>query len=465
MNISTPIAVCAEEISNIGKENGILQKEKETLDSIKLSVKLFQNSIAHDKAEIEKQNDKLKYYSAVSAEEKASLENELKSVRNELSSLGLFEIKRRKALKEKESNLDRRVIKARIYLSTVDELAKLEDDLKKCSKRLPELISNRDALQTKLEAKEKDIMTRTEDAIKAIGITKQRVEAIAEAISCPSNLLPSALLNVLITNEKSSLIKRLNLDQQIKILRNRDIPLRFGGMEWNVMEIRKDRAFLILRGTVYDGIGFCDSNNCTWEKSYGREKLNGEFLERFTDKEKSLIIPNEKSFGDKFTILGKSEIDAYLDFDQCNAHSHWWISGGTYDKYDEEKPWRIYYWDSYYDVEYRSSFVNKWIDITYPKSRSDRDHPIGYRPVVWVKIKDDPTDAAWAKLWAKTETESISCKGKWKSTRNLVHAPTIFASDLRESFNRIYGGSSTSPRKPIDNFNPDGTPSGHGGRF
>ena len=231
------------------------------------------------------------------------------------------------------------------------------------------------------------------------------------------------------------------------------------------MEIQKDRAFLILRGTVYDGIGFCDSKNCTWEKSYGREKLNGEFLERFTDEEKALIIPNEKSFGDKFTILGKSEIDAYLDFGQCDAHSHWWISGGTYDKDDKENPWRIYYWDSYYDVEYRSSFANKWIDITYPKSRSDRDHPIGYRPVVRVKIKDDPTDTAWAELWAKTADVSISCKGKWKATRNRASYSPISVSDVQEKVREIYSGSSTSPRNPLDNYNSNGTPSGYGGRF
>lgn len=154
MNISTPISVCAEEISNIGKANGVLQKEKETLDSIKLSIKLFESSIAHDKAEIEKQTDKLKYYSAVSAEEKASLEDELKAVRNELSSLGLFEIKRRKTLKEKESDLDRRVFKARMYISTVDELAKLEDDLKNAPKDSPSLLqrathSRQSLLQTK----------------------------------------------------------------------------------------------------------------------------------------------------------------------------------------------------------------------------------------------------------------------------------------------------------------------------
>ena len=80
-----------------------------------------------------------------------------------------------------------------------------------------------------------------------------------------------------------------------------------------MVEIEKNRARLILRGTVYDGIGFSEAKKGGWDNSYGRKKLNGEFLDRFTPEEKNFIIPNDKSFGDRFTILSKQDLD-YLRY-------------------------------------------------------------------------------------------------------------------------------------------------------
>ncbi|MGM9682434.1 MAG: hypothetical protein ACI3XQ_02425 [Eubacteriales bacterium] len=80
------------------------------------------------------------------------------------------------------------------------------------------------------------------------------------------------------------------------------------------MSIERNRARIILRSTVYDGIGFSEVQKGGWDYSYGRAKLNGEFLDKFTDEEKTFIIPNERIFGDKFFILSKEEIDKYLDY-------------------------------------------------------------------------------------------------------------------------------------------------------
>lgn len=454
---------CVEEILKIGSLNGECVGIKEKANMLKWIYSGSEKTIKSEKAELESCIKSRDLYKPCTREYEASLKASISDLERQLSALKLLEVKKRKELKEKIQITRNEYYKSFNYLNYCDKISKLEKSIAENEKKYAESVQHIENFNQKIRSLENEISTRVDAVLSQIEKSEKNIPEIAEAITCAPTLLPGKLLNVLITDASSPLLAGLPIDKQVKLLWDRNIPLSFGGMEWNVVEIERNRARLILRGTVYDAIGFCPRKNGGWENSYGREKLNGEFLNKFTDEEKSFIIPNDKTFGDKFTILGKEDIDTYLDPYQRNVPSHWWLSYTYIDQYSEDKERYVNYWDSFYEGRIRTN--SDPINIATSEGHYSNSHAIGYRPLVLVRINDDPADAGWKDLWQSTAESSIICHGKWTSSNNYVRPYVTFSSADVTRMMQNAGGSSTPKGNWRDDVNSNGTPSGHGGHY
>jgi hypothetical protein len=459
------IKQCVEEILKIGSLNGECVGIKENANMLKWIYSGSEKTIKSEKAELESCIKSRDLYKPCTREYEASLKASISDLERQLSALKLLEVKKRKELKEKIQITRNEYYKAFNYLNYCDKISKLEKSIAENEKKYAESVQHIENFNQKIRSLENEISTRVDAVLSVIEKSEKKIPEIAEAITCAPTLLPGKLLNVLITDASSPLLAGLPIDKQVKLLWNRNIPLSFGGMEWNVVEIERNRARLILRGTVYDGIGFSEAKKGGWDNSYGRKKLNGEFLNKFSDEEKSFIIPNEKIFGDKFFILSKEEIDQYLDYNQLNTPSQWWMRGSRLSTCSEDKERYVDFWDSYYRDEYRSSLGNGPVDIALSDAHYARDHIIGYRPLVLVRINDDPADAGWKDLWQSTAESSIICQGKWTSSNNYVQPYVRFSSADVARMMQNAGGSSVPTTNWRDDVNSNGTPSGHGGHI
>lgn len=453
-----------EEILAICSLNADLIKLRENFIMINRLYNGSKNNIESGKAELAKSLKNRTLYKPCTKEDEKKLKSSLADFERELSALKLFDIKKRKEIKEKIEFVRRQQYEASRYLYYCDEISRLEKTVEESEKDYMEGIKQTEVITQNIKAQEKEISARIDTILAQIGKSNKKKAEIAGAITYPSAMIPCKLLKALITDAESPLLVGLPIDKQIKLLWDRDIPLRFGGMEWNVVEVERNRARLILRSTIYDGIGFSEVKKGGWDYSYGRTKLNGEFLEKFTEEEKNFIIPNEKIFGDKFFLLSKEEIDKYLDYNQRNTASQWWMRDSRLSAYSEDKERYVYYWDSYYDGvcgTHDSPIQTATSDAHYGNK-----HLIGYRPLVLVRIKEEPDDASWIDLWQNNEKASIICHGKWSVSNNYVQPYVKYSSsDVQKTMQKANGGSALPARNPRDDFNSNGTPSGHGGHF
>lgn len=95
-------------------------------------------------------------------------------------------------------------------------------------------------------------------------------------------------------------------------------------IEWTVLAAEEDRALLISKNCLdwdfFDGSNsiFEPANPTSWERSYLREMLNGDFFDSaFSGAEKQLISETEVTCGEKTTIdrlflLSADEVEAYF---------------------------------------------------------------------------------------------------------------------------------------------------------
>ena len=457
------VAFFAEEISAIGALNGTLIEKKEQLRLLNLGIHISQRTMTSSEEELAKYTGYRNRCKPCTPVEEAALRSALADLEGQLSALKRFDLKKRKELKEKIETLKDQQQKASGYLYYCDQIATAEKNIADARQKYHAGVANKEPMTKEIQLLEQEIARRVDAVLSAMKKAKTNVAELAKALTCPPSVLPGSLQKVLITDAASPLLAGLPIDKQVKLLWDRDIPLRFGGMEWNVVEIEKNRARLILRGTVYDGIGFSEAKNGGWDNSYGRKKLNGEFLDRFTPEEKNFIIPNDKSFGDRFTILSKQELDLYLGIEQRNLPTNWWTSSSYIDTYSDEKERCVYYWDSFYEESYKR--YSDALSTAYSISVYGGKHKIGYRPLVLVKLHDDPNDIAWADLWQSTAVPSIICRDKWTSSNNYTPPYVRFSVSDVQRIAQTLGGNSTTQTNWRDNFNSNGTPSGHGGHY
>ena len=102
--------------------------------------------------------------------------------------------------------------------------------------------------------------------------------------------------------------------------------MQFGKYGWRILDVRDDMALIITEDII--GVRPYDSEftDEVWESCTLRSYLNGEFFDKFTEKEKQLIIetkirnPNNLWYGtwggkdtcDKVFLLGLDEADRYF---------------------------------------------------------------------------------------------------------------------------------------------------------
>jgi hypothetical protein len=67
--------------------------------------------------------------------------------------------------------------------------------------------------------------------------------------------------------------------------------IHFGKYDWHILDIQDDRALIITKDIIEQRAYHVAYIDITWDQCELRKYLNGEFYDRFTESEKSKIIP------------------------------------------------------------------------------------------------------------------------------------------------------------------------------
>lgn len=174
-------------------------------------------------------------------------------------------------------------------------------------------------------------------------------------------------------------------------------------IEWLVLAQDKEKGrALLLSKYILDWEGFADCPiigsgfETSWDSSYLRKWLNGEFYEKsFADKEKELVVPvyngadrdNGKRSIDKVFLLSEEEVKKYFS-DAESALALEPIADGFGDWGTEENPIEIGYertvwWTRTTGSEkYMVVCVDWYGNLCEFDSNSDEN---GVRPAMWIK--------------------------------------------------------------------------------
>lgn len=260
--------------------------------------------------------------------------------------------------------------------------------------------------------------------------------------------LPNVILKRVVSVGVPGFIKNMTVQNQVKLLYPYDTPIHFGGREWNVLEIKKDRALLLLKGpytcSKYYRAKYAweektrhanafhrgESKRLKWENSEARKILNNEFITSLHVKENEKILNGYKH--DKVFCLSKQEVEKYLNFNQRTIDGAWWLRDTSY--YEGNKAYGIEP-DATSQVAYVDLFGK--IDKNYNNWEITQDSPIKnmcFRPALWVELPYDSLDIEW-----NEQNRNIICRGKW-TVENCYSHITVDLDAVAKRFNETYNG-------------------------
>jgi len=245
--------------------------------------------------------------------------------------------------------------------------------------------------------------------------------------------LPYAVLKKAVTKCVPAYAKEMPVQLQVKLLYQYDTPIHFGGREWNVLHVQRDKALLLLRDvytcpkyyrekygwekepTAANAFHRGDSITVKWENSEARKILNNDFIQSLPLKQGENILPGYN--GDKVFCLSKSEVEQYLAPRQRRVEGAWWLRDTEYYRGGE-------FTESRTDVFYVSMFG----DIDYTKSSMEMNNfrdgqSMCFRPALWVELPYDSLDKEW-----NEENIDVNCKGMWTSENRYSRISVSFDS-------------------------------------
>lgn len=98
---------------------------------------------------------------------------------------------------------------------------------------------------------------------------------------------------------------------------------------WKLLKTKKSRMLLITE-TPVEVLAFNDElKNITYETSSIRTWLNDDFLEEFSEEQKSRILKSEDGLNDNIFILSEEEYQGYAETISFNTISDWWLRTKT----------------------------------------------------------------------------------------------------------------------------------------
>lgn len=330
-----------------------------------------------------------------SDEEIAAKDREIRQLRQSISQLHFWDVKEKRRLsallKEKEALF---MAEYSVY-RTHEDWKRIEKDIDFFSERVA---SYEIALASRRPEREALVRARTaaltELTAKVNAAPAESLKSAFSAQECAA--LPAAVISAVIKKCKCNLWPSLPVSLQVKLLYPYDTTISFGGYSWNVLEIRKDRALLLMNGLCYTG-ALCGSNEKTpidWDTCYAHKYLNGTFLDKLKSKKQGKICHNQD--GDYVFLLSKSEAEQYLEYKQMAVfNGAWWLRDVS--NYDE------------FSI---ASCVDSFRQIStqYPSYEKDaHGNSLGYRPALWVKLNPGEVEN-----WEENRFP-IYCKGLWST--------------------------------------------------
>lgn len=187
------------------------------------------------------------------------------------------------------------------------------------------------------------------------------------------------------------MVKQMTLEKDLNASQTQNIPefantkiggtIKFGPFTWEILDVQSDRMLIITSDTIgteaYDGT----MRPVLWPECGLRNKLNNDYLDLFSDTEKTrILITDVDDSQDYLFILSEGEALKYFKSDAARLTK----------LQKQSTSWNIGCWwlRSYFPYSsnpHFGSLVNK--DGTVGHSGgNDYDDPCGVRPAMWIKI-------------------------------------------------------------------------------
>lgn len=383
-----------------------------------------------------------------------ALNQEISTLSDEKSRLGFFALKRRVRinflLRLKRDEVSKAVHKNEL-ITEIEEQKKISETEKKKA----EIIKN--VIKTKGEA-----ICRIAELIKNctdffLSMPEDALFDLVSESGADMMHLPNSVLKRAISKGVPGFLKDMPVQQQVKLLYPYDIPINFGGKEWNVLEIWSDKALLLLRGSYacpkyYKEKYVWEEKTCvgnafdrrsaralTWKDSEAREILNNDFRNSLHLKEDEKILPGYD--GDKFFCLSKTEVERYLEPNQRTVDSAWWLRDTDYyagnKEYDLQPDLKIAYVGVFGTINYNPHNY-EYTSIARAYSHDD----MRFRPALWVELPYDSLDTEW-----NEKNIVINCKGKW-TVKNSYKVPNYDIELTPDVVDRITKAASAAVNGP-----------------
>jgi hypothetical protein len=169
-----------------------------------------------------------------------------------------------------------------------------------------------------------------------------------------------------------------------QILKGEKRDLQFGPYKWRVLEVKGDRALMITEDVVEERAYHGEKVPVTWAACDLRKYLNGEFLQKFADRERKQIVkttisnPDRPTFmtpggpdtKDKVFLLTIDEAGKYLDQKGREAKCDWWLRTPGYNSTEASV------------VQDNQGTLRGFLSIC-----TWVNYPVGVRPALWLNLK------------------------------------------------------------------------------
>ena len=369
------------------------------------------------------------------------LKQEILDLYLENERLGVFAIKRKRVIRALLSEKEPALQEATRNNELIKKLNKEKQQFAYWSEQESK---NQAALKSEIETASQQMPLLTaaiEKCVAAIlDLPDDLLTNLLSEIGTDMVYLPYVVLKKAITKGVPANIKYASVHQQVRLLFQYDVPIHFGGRDWNVLHVKRDKALLLLKDaytcpkyyrekhgweeepSAENAFHRGDSISVKWETSEARKILNNDFVQSLRLKHGEKILNGFN--GDKVFCLSKSEVEQYLGPHQRRVEGAWWLRDTEYYRGNE-------YIEAHTDVFYVSMFG----DIDKTKSsmlvNNFRDgQSMCFRPALWVELPYDSLDKEW-----NAENIDVNCKGMWTS-ENVYSRTSVSFDSLAQSLGK-----------------------------
>lgn len=371
-----------------------------------------------------------------------TLNQEILDLYLENERLGVFAFKRKRVIRALLSEKEPALQEATRNNELIEKLNKEKQQFAYWSER--ESI-NQAALKSEIEKASQQMPLLTAAIEKCVAVIRDMpddfLSCLLSEIGTDVVYLPYVVLKKAITKGVPANMKETSVHHQVRLLYQYDVPIHFGGRDWNVLHVKRDKALLLLRDSytcpkyypekrgwekepkAANAFHRGDSIRVTWETSEARKILNNDFIQSLHLKHDEKILSGHN--GDKAFCLSKSEVEQYLAPRQRRVEGAWWLRDTEYYRGNEytEAHTDVYYVDMFGKIDYNYS--------SWEISRSGVQN-MCFRPALWVELPYDSLDKEW-----NEENIDVNCKGMWTSENRYSRTSVSF-----DSLAQSQGGSS-----------------------